>query len=400
MSIRLSRFFLLSLALTTANLGADESARDPNYTGPSAPTEVLPDLDLPADKPFAHPGILHSQASLDFVRARLAAREEPWTSALAAMRASEFCQLDYKPKIIPVINPHDNGVGYLMKDASAAYGHALLWSLTGDPAHADKAIEILDASGSKLKEIALGRNDQGKLTAGFVGGKFASAAELMAHYRQPDGSTSGWSKESIARFRQMLLAVFYPRLEGFKPTFNGNWDACMIASMMAIGVFCDDHAKFNHALDYYLHGEGHGSLTHYVHAHGQNQESGRDQVHGQMGLGSLAAACEIAKNQGIDLYAAANNRLAAGYEHMAKFLAGHDVEIIGDVPISPHGRDRFMPIFELAYQHYVIEKKLDLPFLREAAEKHRPEGNDLIVLQSWGTLTNYRGPAIQPPTAP
>ena len=390
----------LGIALAGGSLRAEKANSpwlDPNYTGPSAPGEPLPDMELPAGKVFVHPGILHSQADLDFVRARLAAKEEPWTSALQAMRASEFCSPDYRPRIVPVIYSHDNTVGYLMKDASAAYGHALLWCLTGERAHADKAIEILDTCGNTLREIDLGRNDQGKLTAGFTGGKYASAAELMAHYRQPDGSSAEWSKESADRFRGMLRTVFYPRVENFKPEFNGNWDASMVATMMSIGVFCDDHDIFNRALDYYLHGKGHGSLTHYIHPHGQNQESGRDQVHGQLGLGALAATCEIARQQGLDLYAAANNRLAVGYEHMAKYLAGHDVEITGDVPISPRGRERFMPIFEIAHQRYVIEKKMDLPFLSEAATRHRPEGVDLIVLPAWGTLTLYRGPATPVP---
>ncbi len=399
----LIRISLILGVLTLGSLTAADNhppKRNPNYTGPSAPTEVLPGMELPADHVFKHPGILHSQADLDFVRARLAAGEEPWTSALAAMKGNEYCRLDYKPKIVSVINPHDKTVGYLMKDASAAYGHALLWSLTGEEAHAEKAIEILDASGSILKAIDLGRSDQGKVTAGFTGGKFASAAELMAHYRQPDGTTASWPSASADRFRKMLLDVFYPRVEGFKPEFNGNWDASMMNTILAIAVFCDDHEKFNRALAYYLNGKGHGSLTHYVYAHGQNQESGRDQIHGQMGLGALAACCEIAKKQGLDLYGAANNRLAAGYEHMAKYLSGHDVEIVGDVPISPEGRDRFMPIFELATQHYIIEKGLNLPFLKEVVLKNRPEGVDLIVLPSWGTLTLYRGPAIGPATKP
>lgn len=372
----------------------------PNYTGPKAPTEILPDIDLPAAQPFVHPGILLGQSDLDFVRARLAAREEPWTSALAAMRTGEFTQLGYQPKIIPVIDPHANSVGYLMKDAAAAYGHAVLWCLTGERAHADKAIEILDYNAATLKEIAVGRSDQGKITAGFTAGKYAGAAELIAHYRQPDGSTAGWSKESADRFGKMLLSVFYPRLEGFKPTFNGNWDAIMVASMMSIAVFTEDHAMFNVALDYYLHGKGNGSITHYIHAHGQNQESGRDQVHGQMGLGALAAAAEMAKKQGLDLYSAAGNRLAAGYEHMAKYLSGHDVEIIGEVPISPKGRDRLMPVWEIAHQHYVVEKGLDLPFVSQVVGRIRPEGIDLIVHSAWGTLLHYRGPATPAPAAP
>ena len=141
------RFLLIPLLCVTAALHAAETEAaylNPNYTGPAAPGETLPDLDLPAGKPFAHPGILLSQSDLDFVRARLAAKEEPWTGALAKLRSSEFTRLGYKPKIIPVIDPHANSVGYLMKDAAAAYGHAVLWCVTGERAHADKAIEILD----------------------------------------------------------------------------------------------------------------------------------------------------------------------------------------------------------------------------------------------------------------
>jgi hypothetical protein len=58
-----------------------------------------------------------------------------------------------------------------------------------------------------------------------------------------------------------------------------------------------------------------------------------------------------------------------------------------------------MPIFELANQHYVIEKGLSLPFLTDVVQRNRPEGVDLIVLPSWGTLTLYRGPAIVPAAA-
>jgi len=48
----------------------------------------------------------------------------------------------------------------------------------------------------------------------------------------------------------------------------------------------------------------------------------------------------------------------------------------------------------------VIEKGLDLPYVREALMKRRPEGVDLIILPSWGTLASYRGPADSPAPAP
>lgn len=368
-----------------------------NYTGPMAPGEPLPDLALPANHVFAHPGILLSQADLDFARARVAAGEQPWTGALAAMRASEFAKLDYKPKVVPVIDPHSKEVGHLMMDASCAYTHAILWCVTGERAHAAKAMEILDYNSATLTEIALGKSDQGKVTAAFVVGKYAGAAELIARYRQPDGSTAGWPRASADRFGELLAAVFYPRLQGFKPTFNGNWDATMLSGMMAIAVYRDDRAMFNEGLDYFLHGKGNGALTHYIFPNGQNQESGRDQVHGQMGIGALAAAAEIAKKQGLDLYSLAGNRIATGCEHMAKYLSGQDVDIVGEVPISPKGRDNRMPVWELVYQHYVVEKGLDLPYVKQVVEKARPEKLDRIVHSAWGTLVHYRGPALPTP---
>jgi hypothetical protein len=194
----------------------------------------------------------------------------------------------------------------------------------------------------------------------------------------------------------MLTTVFSPAIQDFMPGFNGNWDASMVNTMMCIAVLCDDHAMFNHAVDYYLHGTGHGSISHYIYASGQSQETVRDQVHVQLGLGALASACEIAWKQGLDLYGMADNRLAAGFEYTAKYGLGNEVETVDGIPASPRGRGRFLSIYELVYQHYAIEKGLAMPYTKQVLEsaKHRPEGMDLIVLPAWGTLVSYRGPAI------
>ena len=68
----------------------------------------------------------------------------------------------------------------------------------------------------------------------------------------------------------------------------------MIQTMLAMGVFLDDRAMFDRAVDYYLHGEGNGAIEKYFNTFGECQESGRDQAHTQMGLGFLGAACELA----------------------------------------------------------------------------------------------------------
>ncbi len=384
--------FLFSLSLH----GKAPSLADPNYTGPAAPTLALPDLALPSTKPFVHPGLLQSQSDIDFIRAKIKAGEEPWISALQAMKASPYAQLDYRIRIVPVIIPASNGSGYVMMDSSAAYAHALLWCITGEKAHADKAIAILNANSTTLQTIEVGQNNQGKLLAGFVAGKYAGAAELLSHYRQPNGETSHWAAVDIERCKKMLTTIFYPLIENFQPTYNGNWDASMMASMLSIGVLCDDHLKFNRAIDYYLHGKGNGAISHYIYSTGQCQESPRDQSHVQLGLGALAASCEIASKQGLDLYGMADDRLALGFEYTAKYNTGHEVEPVDpNLPVSNHGRGKAMPGYELIYQHYFIEKGHPMPFTKEMLDKNRPEGLDLIMLPAFGTLTAYRGPATK-----
>jgi len=114
-------------------------------------------------------------------------------------------------------------------------------------------------------------------------------------------------------------------IENFYPTANGNWDASMIQTMMAMGIYLDDRAMFDRAVNYFLEGDGNGAITKYFSESGQCQENGRDQSHTQMGLGYLGCAAEIAWKQGLDLYAAADNRLLRGYEYTAKYNLGHDV---------------------------------------------------------------------------
>jgi len=47
--------------------------------------------------PFQHPGLFNSRAELDFIKAKVAAKEEPWFAALTALQNSPTGKLDYKP---------------------------------------------------------------------------------------------------------------------------------------------------------------------------------------------------------------------------------------------------------------------------------------------------------------
>ena len=129
------------------------------------------------------------------------------------------------------------------------------------------------------------------------------------------------------------------------------------------------------------------------------QESGRDQGHSQLGLGALATICEIAYDQGDDLYSALNNRLLRGYEYVAKYNLGENnvpFKVWQDISgkyckwtkISDIKRGDFVPIYEMVYNHYVNRKGLSMPYTAKVLEKIRPEGYD-GGHPSLGTLLFY-----------
>ena len=342
-------------------------------------------------KPFVHPGLLHSRVELEFIKQKVAAGEEPWKTAWEKLRASASASLDHKPRprAEVVRGPYNNpniGSSELSGDASAAYTHALQWSLTGNEAHAKKAIELLNAWSATLKTVS---GHDTKLLIGMTGVSFCNAAELMRH------TYTGWLKPDQERFERLIREILYPPIKDFFPAANGNWDASMIQTMLAMGVFLEDRAMFQRAVDYYLKGEGNGAIRNYFNAFGECQESGRDQAHTQMGLGYLGCAAEMAWKQGVDLYGASSNRLALGFEYTAKYNLGNDVPYepyrsfegkYFNPAISPKARGRFAPIYERIVYHYHGRKGLDMPFSREVVAKKPTEGRNSGAHVPWGAL--------------
>lgn len=349
-----------------------------------------------ADEAFVHPGLLHSQAELKFIKQNINTGQQPWKSAWEQLQSSDVASLAYTPKPVAKVvrgvrNNPNIGSSDMSSDAAAAYAHALCWSLTHKTAHATKAIEILNAWSSTLESVS---GHDARLLVGMDGVAFCNAAELIRH------TSTHWPVENQARFAGMLRKVFFPVIKDFYPTANGNWDASMIQTMIAMGIYLDDREMFDRGVEYYLHGPGNGSIKNYFNELGECQESGRDQSHVQMGIGFLGCACEMAWKQGVDLYAAANNRLALGFEYTAKYNLGEDVpyepyrSLEGRYlysRISPKGRGRFRPIYERIIHHYHDRVGLEMPRCREVADKIRPATAHRQHM-SWDTLTSYRLP--------
>lgn len=346
---------------------------------------------------FAHPGMLHSKADLEFIRQKVANGEEPWKSEFEELKNSPSASLSWAAKPLPVVavgyfSKPDIGATDFRRDGDAAYSLALRWSLSHEKAYAEKSIEILNAWSYQLDSVT---HDNRKLHLGIVGLKFLNAAELMKH------DYKGWKKKDQQAFERMILKVWYPVIESFQPGFNGNWDAAIIQTMMCIGVFLDRPDIFDRAYNQCLTGESNGAIDNYFNPDGQCQESGRDQGHSQMGLGFLSAVCEVAWKQGRDLYAAYDNRLAKGFEYTARYMIGEEVEyvryktfdgklVFGD-SISSQGRGRFSPAYERAYHHYHDRKGMEMHFTKLAMEKSTPERNGGSFLP-WSTLTSHQLP--------
>lgn len=325
---------------------------------------------------FSHPGVAHSQESIDFIKSRIAAGEQPWAAAWQALKGSRHASLDWQPNPFPNVergpsNDPDIGSSEFSGDAMAAYVHALCWVLSGEVAHANKSAEIVDAWSKTLTSIS---NHDARLLIGMSGYHFCIAAELLKH------TDARWPDVKQAQFATMLRDIWYPIIEDFYPSANGNWDASMLQTMIAMGVFLDDQAIFDRAKQYYLNGKGNGAIGNYFKESGQCQESGRDQAHTQMGLEFLANTCETAWIQGVDLYGALDNRLLKGFEYTAKYNLGFDVpyEPYESVEgryhyksLSTDSRGRLRPMYERVFNHYQNRKGLEAPFTERAALKLR-----------------------------
>ena len=365
--------------------------------GAAAGTAGLANVSAPAPAmaaggPFAHPGLLHTGADLARMAAKVKAGASPYTAGYAKLTANRHSQSDWTARPQNIVyrgagsaGPQNYGVLY--NDIHAAYQNALRYYVSGDSAHADTAVAILNAWSAKLTKVD-GSADR-FLAAGIYGYQAANAAELVRDH-------NGFALE---RFQKMLLDVFYSVSEDFLLRHNGtpdphywpNWDLCNIACALATGIFCDDQAKVEQAVEYFKNGAGMGSIKHaipvvYDDELAEWMEAGRDQGHSLMGVGLVGTVCEMAWNQGIDLYGYDDNRFLKGAQYVAKWSLG------GNVPYTPYASldsrrgiqlatklatpspAQVRPVWAMVANHYTQRRGLPATYLTQIAAKAAPEG--------------------------
>lgn len=347
---------------------------------------------------FIHPGGLHTQEDFDRTKAKIEANEEPWSAAYKRLMTSKHVDLNWRPnpteKIVrggrTIWEPDPDNYWAAYNDVATAYQCALVWKLTGNTAYADKSIEILNAWAKTCKKVSGDSN--GCLAIGIYGYEFANAGEIMRDYE-------GWKGEDFERYKEWMLTVFQPGAFAFLNGRNGtyddhywsNWGLCNVMCAVSIGILCDDVFIYNAGMEYYKYMEDHRyaesimNLVWILYEDdrgpfgylGQMQESNRDQGHASMAVGLAADLCGIGRNQGDDLYAFRNDRIAAGFEYVSAYNAGVD-----DLPNTPYqnvdgtfptmgtgGRGLSRCVMARIVNYYENVRGVEVPYCRELMMK-------------------------------
>ena len=200
----------------------------------------------------------------------------------------------------------------------------------------------------------------------------------------------------------MLRRAMVPTMDQFEansPYANGNWGAIVNRFRMACAIAIDDKEMYQDAIDYYLHANDNGALPNYVGETGQCQETGRDQSHAQLGLGAMCEICEMAWEQGDDLWGALDNRLMKGIEYTAKYNLGYDVPfetwtdctgLYNDwTEPGAMGRGRLWQIYQMPYNHYVKRKGLKMPYTKKVLDIYKKAVKEGKVKSGFESETFY-----------
>lgn len=337
---------------------------------------------------MAHPGILHTTQSIKRMRTivkRADANDNAYKTYLN-MKNDYRAKSDYSMagpyEIISRDGEYANTKSGFEADFSAAYLNALIWAVTQDEAHAKKTIDILVKYADKLKEIP--STNDAPLLAGLQGFQIIYATEMVST------TYDKMAKEDLDKINGMIKNIFLPVLTKFYETpayTNGNWGIIATKAYLAAAVLWNDKDMFKEGIKFFFYGNDNGTLPNYIDGEtGQCQESGRDQGHAQLGVGGIAAICELGYSQGIDLYGALDNRLLKGYEYTAQYNLGYDVpfkqwkDVTGKYSswntVGSGSQGQLRAIYAMGYNHYVTRKGMSMPYTKEAFEKQPVEGYD------------------------
>jgi len=270
---------------------------------------------------YTHPCIPFTSDDLAFIKANL--NQQPWKNGYAALAADGRSQLTYvmAGPFAEVGRTPDVNLNPWKGDMQAAYNLARMWYFTQNAAYAQKAHDILMAwAGTHTsftgQEISLSIGDYAYVYAG--------AADILR------GTWPGWTAADTTTMKNYFLNVYWPgSLAGYNTTGPANKGSLNLEAGIAIAVFLDDTAKFDHVVDLFRTFPGTG-LPNTLPI-GEMGETGRDAGHSQGDLHGKVFLAEVAWKQGIDLYSELDNRLLACGEYYCRNT------LLLDNPFVPFG---------------------------------------------------------------
>jgi len=350
-----------------------------------------------------HPGILVDESMLDSTKRLISRRDESKMRALSAALSSPLSSLEYRPSPREVVDcgPYsrpDFGCSDEVRDAQAAYTHALLWAYQGDERHARKAVQIMDSWADVLSRGHKGSN--APLQASWAAQLWTRSAEIVRY------TSNVWPEARAKRFGAWLLLQYLPDIDEMGLCLNGNWQASAIEARMNIGIYNDRRDIYERAVSewreqfplyVYMAGDGASPLARKgcevttddlwygqgVFVSGLAQETCRDLGHTAFALASFTNAAETNWIQGGTLYVEEGARLGKAME----LLTG--VSVSGKAPPWLCGgklKASLDGTLEVGYGHLHGRLGMALPNTRKWLGLHRPSRGHLHFI--WETLTH------------
>ena len=370
---------------------------------------------------FNHPGIYMSEAGLDKMKEvvnspedsrmklgyeRMQTGKGPWTD----VPKQAFGSLDYVPH--PVPGPDSLLVRHTFThDGMAAEAQAVMWVVTGDSRHAEKAIEILNAW-SKKDSVTDGLLWLGM---GFFASDWFSCADILKYYK---GGYSAWLAEDMRAFDENFtpaikkLALSFDGCKPYDPYAFQNQNALMARVRMAIGVYSNDDELFDNGMKLLQENEytsddiqalWHKDVTVFertIAPNGEIMELNRSETgdfdHANLSLCALVEAAEISWLQGkenlyekkFEVWDETQNkfvtetipRLVKGLEYWSEGVMNSSFQTTKSGIVTPSSKTRYRKAYDCAVNHYKyrLGNKYNMPeteaYMDYIIEKKRYSG--------------------------
>lgn len=342
------------------------------------------------DSAFQHPSIMSNQVGLNGLKSRV--KSDPAAKlGYAQLKQSKYAALSrpHTPyAIVHTVASAGNKYETAFRgDAQAAHATALMWVISGDKKYRDKAIAILDDWSAKFEKLDSDKSSSHQvwLEAAWAVPIWIAAADIIRYYNKGE---AGWPPEKIAAFDR-YLNILVKTARKAKDADN-NWGTSATLAIMAAAVYQNDRPAYDESLA--LHKRHLASISKKDGALGPDYL--RDPWHPQYTICTWIQTCEIAWNQGDDLYGLkldgqSEPRLALCLEHFAKLFIGQLSNPAGlkkgDYKNAHLGRQGY----EIAFNHYLGREDLSaaLPTFAKIVPDWRPGGIDNHFL-AWDCLTH------------